>query len=409
MCGAIALYLLALLTYAQPRLANDGLWYLAFIRRLFGEQSDGVAYQFGVAFWNAPWFLLARAAESLGVSDVDGLPLEDLAIAVGAAVAVLLLFPLGWLMLRDLRLDHAPRAVLLTIFGTPLFYSVLFSPFDTHSVDALGGTVLALLLLRASTAPAVSIPLALAVGALLGAMTTVRYANVALAAGAAVVLVARRAWMPAIAAGAAAIVVGGLLFSIPALRGIPYGATADPAFQEGVGSLVRIDPLVPLKMLFSLRRGLFVWTPLTFLSIVGVALLWRRDRTQRLLLSALLASGLATLLVYVLWGNDWWGGMGFSERFLTGLFPLYLIGLAELLRRRPTLTTVVAAACIAFSFFIALYRYYGYQGVDRTDGVDTVVRLFTSGEETPSEFARVKLVHPVKDRWSTYAREIRGG
>jgi hypothetical protein len=276
-------------------------------------------------------------------------------------------------------------------------------------VDALGGTVLALLLLRASTAPAVSIPLALAVGALLGAMTTVRYANVALAAGAAVVLVARRAWMPAIAAGAAAIVVGGLLFSIPALRGIPYGATADPAFQEGVGSLVRIDPLVPLKMLFSLRRGLFVWTPLTFLSIVGVALLWRRDRTQRLLLSALLASGLATLLVYVLWGNDWWGGMGFSERFLTGLFPLYLIGLAELLRRRPTLTTVVAAACIAFSFFIALYRYYGYQGVDRTDGVDTVVRLFTSGEETPSEFARVKLVHPVKDRWSTYAREIRGG
>src|SRR5436190_20810362 len=112
MCGAIALYLLALLTYAQPRLANDGLWYLAFIRRLFGEQSDGVAYQFGVAFWNAPWFLLARAAESLGVSDVHGLPLEDLAIAVGAAVAVLLLFPLGWRLLRELRLDHAPRAVL---------------------------------------------------------------------------------------------------------------------------------------------------------------------------------------------------------------------------------------------------------------------------------------------------------
>ena len=409
MATAIASYLLVVLTYAQPRLSNDGLWYLAFLRRLFGEQSTGSAYQFGVAFWNVPWFVLARASGALGVHEVSGLPLEELAVEVGAVAAVLLLFPLGWQLLRDTGLGHAPRAILLTIFGTPLFYSALFSPFDTHSLDALGGTVLALLLLRAATVPVISLRLALLLGALLGAMATVRYADVALAAGPAVVLFARRSWIPALTVGAAAIAVAALLFSIPALRGIPYGATADPAFRDNVGTLVKIDPFAPLKMLFSLRRGLFVWTPLTLLSVVGAVLYWRRDRERRLLISSLAAMGIATLLVYVLWGNDWWGGMGFSERFLTGLFPLYLIGLAELLRRRLVLTTALAIACVCFSAFIALYRYYGYEGIGRRDGVDTILGLYRSGEESPSEFARSKLGHPVKERWSTYARVLSGG
>ena len=211
MVAAIAVYLVVVFTWVQPRVSNDGLSYVGFLRRLLGLQPDGYAYQWGVGFWDLPWFLAAHAIGALGVDEVSGLALEDVALTVAAVVAVLLLFPLGWLLLRDTGLDHAPRAILLTIFGTPLFYSVLFSPFDTHSLDALGGTAFALLLLRAATAPVVSLRLAVALGGLVGAMTTVRYANAALAVGATVTLLARPTWRPLFAAAAAALVVGVVL------------------------------------------------------------------------------------------------------------------------------------------------------------------------------------------------------
>ena len=136
-------------------------------------------------------------------------------------------------------------------------------------------------------------------------------------------------------------------------------------------------------MLFSLQRGLFVWTPLTALSTVGFVLFWRRDPERRLFAVSLAAAGLAMLLTHVVWGKYWWGGMGFSARFLTGFFPLYLIGLAELMRIRATLTTVLAIVCVAFSGFIALNRYYGYEGIAGGDGIGTIFALYTSGEETP--------------------------
>ena len=111
MIVAIVAYFLIVLTYVQPRVSNDGLSFLGFLRRLFGADPDGYAYQFGVGFWNAPLYLAARAAGALGRDDVSGLPLEDLALAAGAVLAVLLLFPLGWILLRDLGLGHAPLAI----------------------------------------------------------------------------------------------------------------------------------------------------------------------------------------------------------------------------------------------------------------------------------------------------------
>lgn len=409
MAAAIAVYLLVVLTYVQPRVTNDGLSYLAFMRRLFGEQSDGYAYQFGAEFWNAPAFLVARLAGAFGLHDVDGLPLEELALTIGSVLAVLLLFPLGWLLLTRLELEHAPLLILLTIFGTPLVYSVLFSPSDAHSTDAFAGTLLALALLALSTAPTVSWKLALAAGALLGWMTTIRYANCVLVVGVGVVIVARRAWRPGLVAAAAALLAGCLLLGLPAVRGIPYGVTANPAYQVeagGIGGEIQVDPLVPVKMLFTLRRGLFVWTPLTALSVIGIVLLWRRDRKRRLFLTALCAAAVALLVVHVLWGRYWWGGFGFSQRFLTGLFPLYLLGLAELMRRRFVLVTVLATLCVGYTGFLALYHYYGYQGINEKDGVDRIVELYRSGEETPQEFVRNKVGEPVVDRWSTYARLV---
>ena len=411
MIAAIVLYLVVVLTYVQPRVSNDGLSFLAFLHRLFGSGTQGYAYQFGVGYWNAPFYLAARAAAALGLREISGLPLEELALTVGSVVAVLLLFPLGWLLLRGLELGHAALAIILTIFGTPLFYSVLFSPYDAHAVDALAGTALAVLLFRLTTSPDISLRLALGIGCLLGAMVTVRYANVALAAGVTVAFIGRRAWRPGVIAAVAAAVAFGVLFAVPALRGIPYGVTADPTHAVtagGVGGETQFDPLVPLKMLFSLRRGLFLWTPLTVLSVVGFGFLWVRDRPRRLFTTSLAVGGVALLLLHMLWGRYWWGGFGFSQRFLIGLFPLFLLGLAELLRRRLILVTVLATLCVAYAGSLALYHYYGYRGINEKDGVDRIVELYRSGEETPGGFLRNKVGYPVRERWSTYIRIVTG-
>ena len=411
MIAAIVLFFVVVLTYVQPRVSNDGLSYLSFMHRFFGGGTQGYAYQFGVAYWNAPFYLAARALEALGLGEISGLPIEDISLTVGSVVAVLLLFPLGWHLLRGLELGHAALAITLTIFGTPLFYSVLFSPYDAHSVDALAGTALAVLLLLVTTSPQISLRLALGIGALLGAMMTVRYANVALAVGLAVAFSGRRAWRSALIAGVAAAVVFGVLFVLPALRGIPYGVTADPTHAVtagGVGGETQFDLLVPLKMLISVRRGLFLWTPLTLLAVVGFGLLWARDRSRRLFTTSLAAGGIALLLVHMFWGRYWWGGFGFSQRFLIGLFPLFLLGLAELLRRRLVLVTVLATLCVAYSGSLALYHYYGYQGINETDGVDRIVELYRSGEETPEGFVRSKVGYPVRERWSTYVRIVTG-
>src|SRR5262249_22305715 len=150
------------------------------------------------------------------------------------------------------------------------------------------------------------------------------------------------------------------LFAIPVLRGIPYG---EPPNLYGVqrlamGSVHILNPVLhnstfgiwaPVQMLFTLRRGLFIWTPLTAFATVGFVLLAHRDRRHRPFLLALGASALGLLLIHVFWGGGfaWTGGGSFSQRFLTALFPLFLVGTAEFVRRTrwPGVALLTLCAC----------------------------------------------------------------
>ena len=92
-------------------------------------------------------------------------------------------------------------------------------------------------------------------------------------------------------------------------------------------------------MLFTVKRGLFVWTPLTFFGVVGYLLLLRREPRHRDFLVGLGLSAFALLMVHIVWGGFWDGGFSFSQRFLTALFPVFVIGIAELLARTRMLIT----------------------------------------------------------------------
>src|SRR6185312_5549731 len=149
-----------------------------------------------------------------------------------------------------------------------------------------------------------------------------------------------------------AVVLATLILLVPLALGLPYGlppaasastptyhartrmlaaASIAPMHAAGTGRLAaasastggvdslssfQLDPLAPAKMLFTLKRGLFVWTPVTLFGVVGYFLLLRRLRQRRTFLVGLGLSCVALLLIHMIWGGFWEGGYSFSQRFL---------------------------------------------------------------------------------------------
>jgi hypothetical protein len=425
MLASIAVYLFLALSYVQVTVNNDGLVYYDFMRRLVGENVPGYAYQFGSSFWNLPFYLVGRLISVSGVGDtVSGYGVGDISVAVAANVAVLVMFYLSWRLIRGLGLRGGPGAILLTIFGTPLFYYAIFQPGYKHVVDTLLITLFALLLLEADRNPT-SMKVAVAIGAVLGVAITVRYADAVLIVGPLLLYIRSRELVKTYALATVAIAGATILLLIPLARGIPYRlpvvagstpsttqpttqtsgqASSQAPSQEGdITQNVQIDPVAPLKMLFTTKRGLFLWTPLTFFATVGYVLLAVRAPKQRRFLVSLGASALALLFVHALWGPYWADGYSFSQRFLTGLFPVFVIGVAALLQSTRMLFAPVLIACIAWSMFISLYHWYGYDNVSERDGLRRIVQLYTSDDQNLGLLWHQRIESRVEHRWRAYA------
>lgn len=96
------------------------------------------------------------------------------------------------------------------------------------------------------------------------------------------------------------------------------------AIPQGKGFLKLTQPHI-LEVLFSTRHGLFLWTPITLLAILG--LLFFRER--------ILASFLFTTFFLDLYISsialDWWAGHAFGMRRLIGATPIFVLGLAAFL------------------------------------------------------------------------------
>ena len=155
-------------------------------------------------------------------------------------------------------------------------------------------------------------------------------------------------------------------------------------------------------MLFTVKRGLFVWTPLTFFGVVGYLLLFRREPRHRIFPHrARVERTRAAIRPYRL-GTYWAGGFSFSQRFLTGLFPVFVIGIAELLERARLLVTWLLLLCVAWTGFLALHHFYGYDNVSDKDGADRIIELYRTGEETRERFFQRRVTGPVARHWQAY-------
>jgi hypothetical protein len=390
MAAGLAVYAAFAVTFATFQVKGDAAVYFNLLRRFFGEHPDfAFAYQFGSDVWNWPFFLVGKGLGAIFGFEphIFHVSFEEISITVATNAAFVLILYLSWRLLKELGLPRGPAVLLGTTFGTPLFYYVVFEPAAKHTVDTLvltAASLVLLLLLRGGTDKN-----AVILGTLAGVSLNIRYVNVAFFAAFAVALGLRYRRALFIALPTAA-VVGLTIFVLPALRGISYfvpsyfpksqaarfaaGLTSPTPIASTSNPLNGFDALIPFKMLFSDHRGLFVWTPLTAVAVVGYLLLLRRVREPRPFLWTLLGAAIALLLIHTIWGQ-WDGGFSFSTRFLTGLFPLFVIGIAELRRRIELWLIPILAVCIAWSLALGFTHYIGYDGISERDGAARLVSV----------------------------------
>lgn len=427
MAVAIGLYLLFAASLSSYSVDNDGRVYLDVMRRLTGESTTAPStHQWGSAIVTFPLFLVARALGAVGIHTLRGAPLEQVSMSVTTAAALVAAVYLGWQLLRRLDLPAGPGVIALVVVGTPLFYYAALQSTYKHTIDAMVVTLEWLLLFIVIRR--VSMPLLVALAACLALSISIRSANAALVPGMLVPFLLRREWRRAgtllgLTAGFAALLaacarVAGLHGGQVALQRPPSGLAAIPVdpflgnfflcrnytwhvsftqcIQNRIG--VKLDPSAPVKMLFTLHRGLFLWTPLTAFATVGFVLLLLRRKDERPFLAGVGISALGLLLVHMLWGSFWDNGFSFSQRFLTALFPFFLLGAAELVRRWRGAALSVLSVCALFSLGLALTFFVGYKGASAKDGVDRMVKLYTTGERTPQQLIR-RVGVDARGRW----------
>jgi hypothetical protein len=292
--------------------------------------------------------------------DGFGLAFQMLPDVTGlAAIALALWFT--FLLCRDL---YGPRAAMVgalgMLVGSSLLYYGLVSPSYSHAVSAMAASGFFLYWWRSQSRTTLGRYALL--GALAGATALVRWQDGVLLAVVVpdVIWHARHAGLPPrrtswfagirvlVAVAAALIVFAPQMIAWQIL----YGQLL--TVPQGGGFMRWTSPQVAAVLLSPLR-GLFSWTPLALVGVVGLARLRHRD--ARLLW---VLGGFFAVSTYVNASvADWWAGEAFGARRFMSCFPVFSVGLTALAALDGWRFRAVAAmtAVLAASNLLLLFHY----------------------------------------------------
>ncbi len=373
----------AKLTYFdQPPIRGDGLSYYVYlpallidhdvtlrttIARSLGEQAAvaGIVqvpsrsggsvpldpHGVGEAIMMLPFFAVGEVVAIASASARDGFSWPYQAAAVASAI-VYVLAGLA-LMASVLRRFFSRRTVVITTvamtFGAAVFQ---YASYDTTLSEGYSFFLVALtvrITLAVWRRPRVATVVGLA--ATLGLVGLVRPTDLVIVLFCALVGVSRPRDVPARARAllrhADLLAIGAGVFIVTAMPELLYldRITGSPFTNPYEGSddahLTLASPHL-VGVLFSVRKGLFFWTPLLLLAVAGLPLL--RRHAEPLFLGAV-AYLLVTTWVVASW-SQWWYGGSFGMRALIDAMPVFALGLAALCEsvRRPRRRMILAGA-----------------------------------------------------------------
>ncbi|NJN83070.1 MAG: hypothetical protein HC802_12835 [Caldilineaceae bacterium] len=161
----------------------------------------------------------------------------------------------------------------------------------------------------------------------------------------------------------------------------------NPYETSGGGSFDFLNPRL-LDVLLSTNRGLWLWTPVALLGVLGWLILWRN---QRRFAALLMTNFLLQLYIIASW-SAWDGSAAFGQRFFTNMMPAFAIGLAALcalLARRVAMRWLVFAGSLFVAWNGLLIVRYVLEDVPRSGPVP--LDHFIIGQFTviPRHFAQI--------------------
>jgi hypothetical protein len=359
---------------ADLNLANQALkfahlnTYQVFVHEKTGRYAS--VFAFGNALMLVPFYWLSMLADKLPafhINDAYFVQQQGTTFAYSffpmlgtnlyALAAVLLAF---FTARRIASTLVSMLAALSLFFGTPLWYYSTVEPLNAHVCGTFAVSLLLFLFARWCLAPH---PLSrkheawlwLAIGLAAGLATLVRWqlALCVLPLGLALLWQRRRRLLIPLALGFLAI-AWLVPYSWWRMFGSPW---VIPAAEQNRAAFL-VWPAYLGQVLFSGKKGLFVWAPATALAALG----WITVHGKNRMLSVVLAAVFVLQLLINASVYDWWAGWGFGMRRMIELYPAFVLGLASLLsaaflrgalrRGCQLLISLLAAGSVAFAVLL---------------------------------------------------------
>lgn len=388
----LVLTLTTMAVFDRPLVVGDGIAYLIWLDSIaldgdldlgnqankFGavntyhiyrnEQSGrwASAFPLGVALLLVPFYRLGAWLDTwpaLQINDphfeaIQSVPFAySLMIMLGINLYTLLTLVMGYSIARRFTSPwFSALATLAGYLGTPLLFYSTVEPLSSHPAGAFAATLFLWLWLRARTSHCKAgwcttrrwLGIGLAAG--LAALCRWQLALLALPVGA--VLLLGRHWRKAFPLAVGFLLLAWIIpYSWMRMFGSPWVVPA--AARDG--STFLYAPVHSWRVLTSPIAGLFPWSPVTALTLLGLWPLLRRDWPLALTAASMfvlqaLVSGMV---------RDWWAGSGFGMRRLSELYPVYVLLLSALLgylalHHRWLLGIAIGAAVVCTIYGVAL-------------------------------------------------------
>jgi hypothetical protein len=321
-------------------------------------------FPIGEAVMILPFFGVAEVTALAAGTSTEGFswPYQVATTAAGLSYALIGLALLSSVLLRW----FSRRTVIITLlgmtFGTDLFHYATIDANFSHAFSfALVALILKLTLSIWESPRAVTV---LGLGGALGLLTLVRPSNIVLVVFCALIGVERPS---AVLRRARALVqrrdlvaLGMAVFLLSLIPQSAYWyAITGKAWVYAYQGEAHFDYFRPhvLDVLFSVRKGLFFWTPILVLAVAGFALL--RRYAPALVLASIAYLGVQTWVVSS-W-SFWTYGGSFGMRPFVESLPIFALGFAALVERARGITMRrVLNSTIALTTLLAVHGMLAY-------------------------------------------------
>lgn len=352
-----AFYFLGFFAHAfllQKTVYGDGIFYFSWVRSIvvdrdinfanefahFGVSAPGNKHPIGAPLFWLPWY--AQAHATIRGSGYE-LPYQLLVGFTSVLAALSGLALLYRLLLSFFSRTTSMLAVTSIALTTNLFFYGSLDPVNSHAVSFFAATAFLSFLFSKNVHPFLT-------GCALGFCALVRPQDAALGLLAIPHFIEHKHAFPKCILGAI-LPFSPQLLAWYTLYGTPW---TSPYLTRGE-SFDFLHPHI-LEVLFSPRNGLFLYSPMLLLGLIGFFFWKHRFR------SVFFCAFLFVIFITASW-STWWQGASYSGRMLVSMLPVLSFGLAALfqhlqkhgLKSRDILIILVGPLTILNMLFIFFY------------------------------------------------------